>query len=296
MPGAKNDKTNSTEAQMTGNEQIFGMVRNGGFYVFAPQHLEGKTVKLTTVGLNESRPPENSEIDLSMYKEKIIEVNGFDSGGWIYSARVVEEAGPVLADFLKKVFLKDEVQKKRCALVIGHKKESPGAVNMKSGIGEFRFNEELASLIEQKVKNTTIHRIYRKTYSALPGDINELDPDFVVGLHCNAHNGTVSGSEVLYYHRSLMGKEMAGILLENLVKCLKLPDRGIKPKTTEDRGGYLLRYTLAPCVIVEPFFIDNDNDLARAMEKRDEMAEAYARAIDEISEHIQNDDDTNIDV
>ena len=296
MPGAINSITNSKEDQTTGNEQIFGMVRNGGFYVFAPQHLEGKTVKLTTVAMDDSLPPENNEIDLSMYKEKIIEVNGIDSGDWIYSARVVEEAGPVLADFLKKVFLKDEVQKKRCALVIGHKKESQGAVNIKSGISEFQFNEGLLPKIEQRVKNTTIHRIYRKTYSSLPGDINDLDPDFVVSLHCNSYDGTASGSGVLFYHRSLIGKEIAGILLEKLVSCLKLPSRGIKPKTTEDRGGYLLRYTTAPCVISEPFFIDNDNDLAVAMEKRDELAEAYAMAIDEISEFIQNEDDTNIDV
>jgi N-acetylmuramoyl-L-alanine amidase len=296
MPGAKDSKTNSKEVQTTGNEQVFGMVRNGGFYVFAPQHLEGKTVKLTTAAMDDSQRPESNEIDLSMYKEKIIEVNGIYSGDWIYSARVVEEAGPVLTDFLKKVFLKEEVQKKRCALVVGHQKESQGAVNTKIGVTEFQFNEGLLPKIEHRVKNTTIHRVYRKSYSSLPGDINDLNPDFVVSLHCNSYDGSVSGSEVLFYHRSLIGKEMAGILLEKLVNCLNLPDRGIKPKTTEDRGGYLLRYTTAPCIISEPFFIDNDSDLARAMEKRDELAEAYAIAIDEISEFIQNEDDINIDV
>ena len=76
---------------------------------------------------------------------------------------------------------------------------------------------------------------------------------------------------------------IAEILKNALVENLKLPDRVIKPKTSEDRGGYLLRYTKAPCVIAEPFFIDNDDDLARAQEDLEGLAEAYAGAINAIS-------------
>ncbi|CAD7780068.1 hypothetical protein DMNBHIDG_02251 [Candidatus Methanoperedenaceae archaeon GB37] len=43
---------------------------------------------------------------------------------------------------------------KLCALVIGHKKQSPGAVNVKAGITEFDFNEDLAMRIEKKLKST----------------------------------------------------------------------------------------------------------------------------------------------
>jgi len=77
---------------------------------------------------------------------------------------------------------------------------------------------------------------------------------------------------------------MAEILLSHLVDHLELTNRGIKPKTSEDRGGYLLRYTKAPCVIAEPFFIDNDDDLARVQEDIDGLAGTYTRAIDQISE------------
>ena len=76
---------------------------------------------------------------------------------------------------------------------------------------------------------------------------------------------------------------MAEILQNAMVGYLKLPNRGVKPKTSEDRGGYLLRYTEAPCVIAEPFFIDNNDDLARAQEDLEGLAEAYAGAIDSIS-------------
>lgn len=65
--------------------------------------------------------------------------------------------------------------------------------------------------------------------------------------------------------------------------ALGINDRGIKPKTAEDRGGFLLRYTSMPCLIAEPFFIDNDEDLAKANSNRDELVQAYADAITEIA-------------
>ncbi len=269
------------------NEQFFGMVRQGRFSIFAPQRREGDSVRLTTIQVQEPGPPESVEIDLLPYEGKIIEVSGLDRGDWIYSARVVEEAGPVLSDFLKKVFCRGEEQQRRCALVIGHKKESPGARNTNSNISEFEFNEKLILLIEQKVKYTRVQRVYRRTYATLPEDINTLNPDFVISLHCNAYDGEVSGTEVLYHHKSEKGKKVAGILLQHFVEHLGLPNRGIKPMTTEDRGGYLLRYTQAPCVIAEPFFIDNDSDLARALADLDGLASAYAEAVDEISRELK---------
>jgi N-acetylmuramoyl-L-alanine amidase len=170
--------------------------------------------------------------------------------------------------------------KKLCALVIGHKKSSPGAGNERAKIHEFEFNDDLAILIGKKTHNTRIQRVYRRTLEELPADINGLNPDFVLSLHCNSYNGRASGTEVLYYHRSKIGKGIAKILLKHLVAFLGLRDRGIKGKTSEDRGGYLLRYTNAPCVIAEPFFIDNDQDLARARDDLEGLALAYARAID----------------
>jgi N-acetylmuramoyl-L-alanine amidase len=176
--------------------------------------------------------------------------------------------------------------KKLCALVIGHKKSSFGASNDETGLNEFDFNDDLAIRIEKKAQKTRIQRIYRRTYRELPDDINALDPHFVLSLHCNAYNGQTSGTEVLYYHKSKVGESIAKILQRHLLDFLGLRDRGIKEKTAEDRGGYLLRYTKAPCVIAEPFFIDNDQDLAKAQENLEGLAGVCARAIDEMAQVV----------
>ena len=172
---------------------------------------------------------------------------------------------------------------KICALVIGHKKLSPGASNSASGLSEFSFNDKLSAEIEREVSGVIVQRVYRRTYRTLPGDINELNPDFIISLHCNAFNKKVSGTEVLYYHRSTKGKLMAEMINPKLFEALGLNNRGERPKHSEDRGGYLLKSTVAPCVIVEPFFIDNDSDLKIAMDNYDALVQSFSRSVEAIA-------------
>ncbi|MBN7795300.1 N-acetylmuramoyl-L-alanine amidase [Parahaliea mediterranea] len=160
-------------------------------------------------------------------------------------------------------------------------------MNEDSKVTEFDFNDALARDIEAKQGEVAIQRVYRRTYRSLPQDINELGPDFVVSLHCNAYNKRTSGSEVLYYHRSETGGQIAGMLNAKLVDALKNRNRGIRPRSAEERGGYLLRYTNAPCVIAEPFFIDNNEELANAKRRRRYLIKAYLEAIEEIGRLVR---------
>jgi N-acetylmuramoyl-L-alanine amidase len=258
-------------------------------------------ILLTTLPKGASQPPESGVLpvaDEDLGKTAL--VHGELDGKIFYSAQVVETLPRLTGALVQRLTEKGivsltEIQerlseleneqeavppKKLCALVIGHKKSSPGAVNERAGLTEFDFNEDLAIRIEKKIRNAEVQRIYRRT------DINALEPDFVISLHCNAFNERASGTEALYYHKSEKGKKMAEILLNHLVEHLKLPDRGIKAKTSEDRGGYLLRYTNAPCVIAEPFFIDNDQDLSRAKENLEGLAAVYASSIDEMAQVV----------
>ena len=168
----------------------------------------------------------------------------------------------------------------KIALVIGHSEKSQGASNSE-GATEFEYNERLVSMI-----HTVLHKsgidikvVYRGSYSKLPEKINKLEPDYVIACHCNAYNRAVSGTEVLYYHSSVKGMLLAESLQESMVDALRLPDRGVKPKHSEDRGGYLLRYTDAPCVIIEPFFIDNIEDFLTASMNMDKLAYAIVDVI-----------------
>jgi N-acetylmuramoyl-L-alanine amidase len=174
------------------------------------------------------------------------------------------------------------------ALVIGHSNKSKGAYNKTFNISEFEFNEKLVNLISKDLNKELIKNeiIYRSNYNELPNKINELKPNFIVSFHCNAFNTKVSGTEMLYYHSSKNGKQIAEIFQTNIVSCLELPDRNIKPKHTEDRGGYLLRYTNAPCIISEPFFIDNDYDYKKVMERYFAFIKANVDSFIEVNDKL----------
>lgn len=160
-------------------------------------------------------------------------------------------------------------------LVVGHTTSSPGACA--PDICEFDYNENLAYMIKRQANNTEI--VYRDSYSGLPKKINKLKPDLIISLHCNAFNKKASGTETLYYHKSKKSKKFAQEIQDIMVEVLELPDRGIKPKTSEDRGGYLLKNTKAPCVLIEPFFIDNPTDLTVGIYRKQELANRITKWI-----------------
>jgi N-acetylmuramoyl-L-alanine amidase len=176
-------------------------------------------------------------------------------------------------------------------VVIGHTAASPGARNPTTGTTEFQFNEALAWDIQKAVAGVgssppTVTVLYRVSLRGLPMAIDAQNPDFIVSLHCNAFNAKASGTEMLYYHKSPQGLILAGRLQNRIVPVLDLKNRGLKPQTSEDRGGYLLRYTRAPCVIAEPFFIDNTGDLYRAQGRYSSLVGAYAGAIEEYAQRL----------
>ena len=182
----------------------------------------------------------------------------------------------------------------RVAVIVGHQENSPGAVNENYQVSEFEFTQRLAHDIKHSFAEFNlvdeIVIVYRETnYKNLPYQINRLNPDLIVSLHCNAYDTHASGCEMLYYHSSEKSKEIARIFQNHLVQRLENKDRGIKPKHSEDRGGYLLRYTLAPCIITEPFFIDNDDEYLRANEcfHDGDLTRWYCEAINQSVQYLR---------
>lgn len=177
----------------------------------------------------------------------------------------------------------------KCVVDIGHSEKSPGAVNIVHETTEFGFNKKLALAIAKSVNPAfcSVELVYRDTYRNLPDKINALNPDFVVSLHCNAFNRAASGSEAFFYRGSSRGMRLAELLQSHIKNALGLHDRGIKPRSADDRGGYQLRYVHAPIVICEPFFIDNDYDLRIANSRYHLLVDAYARAIEQYAKHLQ---------
>lgn len=184
----------------------------------------------------------------------------------------------------------------KCALVVGHKPSSKGAsgsIKVLSGSSDLHFNEfdlnsEVAKKVSEFFTEEELEIVYRNRYRDLPEEINALNPDIIVSMHCNAFNTKAEGVEVLYYHRSTKSRAMAEIFQKHMLDAYGFKDRGILPRNSENRGGYLLRYTKAPCVIVEPFFIDNPNELRAYYNAPERLVNAYVEGIRETFETLPN--------
>lgn len=191
---------------------------------------------------------------------------------------------------------------KKVVLVVGHSEVLQGVKNTKFFIGgahssEWTFNKKIANLIKDTNTNENIEYVieYRDhDYEALPSEVNVHKADLVISMHCNAFNERVRGSEVLYYKKTKAGSDkVAEIMQSKLCDCMQNPDRGTKgrdydPKRgIKERGAYLLKKVNAPCVICEPFFIDNNNEMDFALLNMGKLAVAYIQGIEESLEYLE---------
>jgi N-acetylmuramoyl-L-alanine amidase len=83
---------------------------------------------------------------------------------------------------------------------------------------------------------------------------NNWGADLFVSCHINCDGG--HGCEVLYV--SSKGQEYAS-KVNNAIANLGFTNRGAK---ADERGLYELRHTSMPAIIIEPFFLDSQNDVS----------------------------------
>lgn len=169
----------------------------------------------------------------------------------------------------------------KVVLNVGHSEKQGGATSP-LGTSEWQFNRRLADLIVQFNNAPIDYSIVTQSdtlpLAKLPDAINALSPMLVVSLHANAFDTTARGSEVLYTERL----DIATAFLAAIKSVLNLPDRGTKKLERGDRGFFLIDNCLAPCFILEPFFIDNQEDYQVAQKNAQVLAQKIAKTVADV--------------
>jgi N-acetylmuramoyl-L-alanine amidase len=100
----------------------------------------------------------------------------------------------------------------------------------------------------------------------------------MVSLHCNAHNGTVSGTETFY--RGDSNKAFAMRLNQAVVTALGTKSRGVKTEA-QSQHSTLAVMSFQPCFLIEIGFIDHTSDRAKMLDAglRQKACEMLADAI-----------------
>ena len=91
---------------MSDDDQFLCIVKDGATTILLPESKAGTVVRLTEMPMQASIPPEAQEISVKKHEGKAIMVQGHYSGDWIYSAEVIDLAGPILNALVQKVFRK----------------------------------------------------------------------------------------------------------------------------------------------------------------------------------------------
>jgi N-acetylmuramoyl-L-alanine amidase len=164
----------------------------------------------------------------------------------------------------------------------GHGGEDPGAVG--SFYKEKSLNIDIADLFSMYcIRNGWDTRWSR--YEDInvrerdtADDANNWNAQVFVSIHVNSHTEPIAeGHEVLYWHSSEMGKNLAQSVSDELKSILTgRQSRGIKPKRPGDRGQTVLQKTRMPAIIVECGFISNPHEEIWLSQFRNQAAIAEA--------------------
>jgi hypothetical protein len=115
---------------MNGDDQLLGIVEGGEFRPLVPRSILSVPVRLTRIPMQAAQAPESAELDLTEYEGQAIMVSGHGGGGWIYSAAVIDQAGPILTAVVQQVFgrpVEAESGSKESPINLGSGRGSPKA-------------------------------------------------------------------------------------------------------------------------------------------------------------------------
>lgn len=172
---------------------------------------------------------------------------------------------------------------KTVALVIGHSPGRQGARNPDTIETEYQYNFGLAAKMMGLAKphlyagDLDLRIFHRGDVSsdsvelnALIDHINFHKPDLVVELHADSTDapGDHTGHSVLHYEGSAKGAQIAHVFANGIKEALGNNFRGVVGR--DDLA--MVKKTNALANIVEPFFINNFDDLQNARLKQTDLA------------------------
>lgn len=194
-----------------------------------------------------------------------------------------------------------EVYDKIVVLDAGHGGQDPGTNG--NGIDEKDMTLAILQKAYSKLQNTDKVKTYvTRIADTYPENIdrammaNEIG-DVFISVHMNSAkpNPTPNGTEVLFItHETdkkgkLTSKDVASVLLKNVVNALGTNNRGLKYDTDEQKNLIVLNKTVVPAVIVETLFLSNPGDALKISNEiyQENAAQAIYDSIIELANNYQ---------
>lgn len=149
------------------------------------------------------------------------------------------------------------------------------------GTEEQRMNE-IADVVERELKNKG-YIVYRnrpeQTLRQVVDESNMLNPDIHVSIHSNAAatKGTGMGPEIYTNRPDTSGDELANFIYSEIESIYPNPESGRGVIYTDSL--YEIKNTLAPAVLIEVAFHDNEEDAKWIIDNIENIGVAIAKGI-----------------
>ncbi len=163
---------------------------------------------------------------------------------------------------------------------------SPSAQEYNIGLNDFGSEEyrmnKIADIVEQKLKNDG-YIVYRNnpndTLKQIVAQSNNINPDIHVALHSNASGKGIKGQgpEIYANRKNTPGDQLANDIYDQIIKIYPYPEKGRGVLYTNSL--YEIINTLAPAVLLEIAFHDNEDDVKWILENEEKIAEAIVIGI-----------------
>ncbi len=164
---------------------------------------------------------------------------------------------------------------------------SPSTQEWNVGVGDFGTEEQRMNEIADSLENILKRRgyiVYRnnpdETLQQAVAKSNEIGPDIHVAIHSNASgsSGKGRGPEIYANRPDTSGARLAQDIYDQIEKIYPYPELGRGVLYTDKL--YEIIRTLAPAVLLEVAFHDNEEDANWIINNIDNIAQAIADGIE----------------
>ena len=156
----------------------------------------------------------------------------------------------------------------KTAIVVGHDVSEQGAVSKILDMTEYRYNCKVADVL---CKDFDVYyrdskkRGYKAKMDELARQVNHLNYDYVIELHFNKFDNKANnkgvGCEAVILPSNQKAQSLSNKILANISKDFEVVNRGVKEHGKGMRGYGFLSKIKSNCIILEPFFGDENEAL-----------------------------------
>lgn len=169
---------------------------------------------------------------------------------------------------------------------------SPSAQEYNIGVGDFGSEEyrmnRITDIVEKLLKNQG-YTVYRNnpndTLRQIVAESNRISPNIHVAIHSNASGSGAKGMgpEIYANRPGTPGARLAQDIYDQIIKIYPDPSKGRGVLFTSSL--YEIINTLAPAVLLEVAFHDNEEDANWIIQNEDKIAQAI---VDGINNYFNN--------